>query len=93
MEKASGAPANRKRLAARSRDLSTRALPLLIELLVRQLADVFHVRGVDLRKIHPKIVFEKRLDFVRLEAVYGSTMRADLKKLLSEAKSQAKCRA
>ena len=28
-----------------------------------------------------------------LEAVYGSTMRADLKKLLSEAKSQAKCRA
>lgn len=28
-----------------------------------------------------------------LEAVYGSSMRADLKKLLSEAKSQAKCRA
>ena len=28
-----------------------------------------------------------------LEAVYGSTMRVDLKKLLSEAKSQAKCRA
>lgn len=28
-----------------------------------------------------------------LEAVYGSTMRADLKKLLSEAKSEAKCRA
>ena len=28
-----------------------------------------------------------------LEAVYGSTVRADLKKLLSEAKSQAKCRA
>ena len=31
--------------------------------------------------------------YAELEAVYGSTMRADLKKLLSEAKSEAKCRA
>ena len=31
--------------------------------------------------------------YAELDAVYGSTMRADLKKLLSEAKSQAKCRA
>jgi TolA-binding protein len=31
--------------------------------------------------------------YAELEAVYGSTMRTDLKKLLSEAKSEAKCRA
>ena len=31
--------------------------------------------------------------YAELEAVYGSTVRADLKKLLSEAKSEAKCRA
>ena len=31
--------------------------------------------------------------YAELEAVYGSTVRADLKKLLSEAKTQAKCRA
>jgi TolA-binding protein len=31
--------------------------------------------------------------YAELDAVYGATMRADLKKLLSEAKSQAKCRA
>ena len=31
--------------------------------------------------------------YAELEAVYGSTVRANLKKLLSEAKSEAKCRA
>ncbi len=31
--------------------------------------------------------------YSELEAVYGSTVRADLKKLLSEAKTEAKCRA
>ena len=31
--------------------------------------------------------------YAELEAVYGSTVRADLKKLISEAKTQAKCRA
>ena len=31
--------------------------------------------------------------YAELEAVYGSTMRDDLKKLLPAAKSEAKCRA
>ena len=30
--------------------------------------------------------------YAELEAVYGSTMRADLQKMLPDAKAQAKCR-
>ena len=54
-------------------------------------ADSLYYLGQSLMKLEQSSQACKA--YAELEAVYGSTMRADLKKLLSEAKSEAKCRA